>query len=84
MGSSFKSSRRRKTERKQPLCRRSEKEADIEQVRDRAQALDESINDLQQVLLLASEDLEKLEGRKEVLKERKKTQARTNPSFSMR
>lgn len=48
------------------------KEAEIEQTRDQSQALDESINDLQQVLLLASEDLEKLEGRKEVLKERKK------------
>lgn len=48
------------------------KEAEIEQIRDQSLALDESINDLQQVLLLASEDLEKLEGRKEVLKERKK------------
>ncbi|WP_243289904.1 chromosome segregation protein SMC [Bacillus sp. FJAT-47783] len=48
------------------------KEASIEQLRDQITALDESINDLQQVLLLASEELEKLEGRKEVLKERKK------------
>jgi len=48
------------------------KEALIEEMRDQLTALDESINDLQQVLLLASEELEKLEGRKEVLKERKK------------
>ena len=34
--------------------------------------LDEYINDLQNVLLHTSEELEKLEGRKEVLKERKK------------
>ena len=47
-------------------------EAQIEDWRDKAAALDESINDLQQVLLAASEELEKLEGRKEVLKERKK------------
>ncbi|WP_299087083.1 chromosome segregation protein SMC [uncultured Metabacillus sp.] len=48
------------------------KEAEVEKMRDYLVALDESINDLQQVLLLASEELEKLEGRKEVLKERKK------------
>jgi len=48
------------------------KEAKIEQMRDHAAALDESISDLQDVLLRASEELEKLEGRKEVLKERKK------------
>ncbi|WP_075980957.1 chromosome segregation protein SMC [Bacillus massilinigeriensis] len=48
------------------------KEAQIEELRDHTQALDESINDLQTVLLHASEELEKLEGRKEVLKERKK------------
>ncbi|PLR77607.1 chromosome segregation protein SMC [Bacillus sp. V3-13] len=48
------------------------KEAKIEESRDRIAALDESINDLQNVLLHASEELEKLEGRKEVLKERKK------------
>ena len=35
-------------------------------------ALDESISDLQNVLLETSEELEKLEGKKEVLKERKK------------
>lgn len=48
------------------------KEAQFEQLRDRITALDESINDLQTVLLQTSEELEKLEGRKEVLKERKK------------
>ncbi|WP_043933360.1 chromosome segregation protein SMC [Bacillus sp. EB01] len=47
-------------------------EAEIEQTRDRITAVDESVSDLQNVLLLASEELEKLEGKKEVLKERKK------------
>ncbi|QGQ46887.1 chromosome segregation protein SMC [Metabacillus sediminilitoris] len=48
------------------------KEAEVASMRDHLTALDESIDDLQQVLLLASEELEKLEGRREVLKERKK------------
>ncbi len=48
------------------------KEADVENIRDHIYALDESVNELQAVLLHASEELEKLEGRKEVLKERKK------------
>ncbi|WNF24449.1 chromosome segregation protein SMC [Mesobacillus jeotgali] len=48
------------------------KEAQIEQMRDQLAALDESVSDLQNVLLHASEELEKLEGRREVLKERKK------------
>ena len=48
------------------------KEAVIEDSRDKVTALDESVSDLQNVLLYASEELEKLEGRKEVLKERKK------------
>jgi chromosome segregation protein len=48
------------------------KEAKIAETRDHMTALDESISDLQNVLLHASEELEKLEGRKEVLKERKK------------
>jgi chromosome segregation protein len=48
------------------------KEAKIEETRDHIFALDESITDLQSVLLQATEELEKLEGRKEVLKERKK------------
>lgn len=48
------------------------KEAEIVKMRDQLTALDESVSDLQNVLLHASEELEKLEGRKEVLKERKK------------
>ncbi len=48
------------------------KEAKMEEWKNDVSALDDSINDLQQVLLLVSEELEKLEGRKEVLKERKK------------
>ncbi|KIL29129.1 chromosome segregation protein SMC [Bacillus altitudinis] len=51
------------------------KEAKIEESRDRIQALDDSIHDLQEVLLFTSEELEKLEGKKEVLKERKKNAA---------
>lgn len=51
------------------------KEASIEKLRDELTAVDESISSLQNVLLHASEDLEKLEGRKEVLKERKKNAA---------
>ena len=51
------------------------KEAKIEEWRDRIAALDESINDLQNVLLSTTEEHEKLEGRKEVLKERKKNAA---------
>ncbi len=48
------------------------KEANEQKVGDRIRALDESISELQDVLLSVSEDLEKVEGRKEVLKERKK------------
>ncbi|WHY68681.1 chromosome segregation protein SMC [Neobacillus sp. SuZ13] len=48
------------------------KEAKIVEKRDQIAAFDESITDLQNVLLHATEELEKLEGRKEVLKERKK------------
>lgn len=48
------------------------REANVEKMRDHLTALDDSIDDLQQVLLLASEELEKLEGKKEVLRERKK------------
>ncbi|MBM7692300.1 chromosome segregation protein [Peribacillus deserti] len=51
------------------------KEALVEQSWDQMTALDESINSLQDVLLHVSEELEKLEGRKEVLKERKKNAA---------
>lgn len=48
------------------------KEAKVVEMREHIAALDDSINDLQTVLLHASEELEKLEGKKEVLKERKK------------
>jgi chromosome segregation protein len=48
------------------------KEAKIEETRNQIATLDESISDLQNILLHASEELEKLEGRKDVLKERKK------------
>ncbi|GHH96529.1 chromosome segregation protein SMC [Neobacillus kokaensis] len=51
------------------------KEAKIIETRDKTSALDESISELQNVLLHASEELEKLEGRKEVLKERRKNAA---------
>lgn len=49
-----------------------QKEAVIEQLRDRITALDESVSDLQDVLLITTQDLEKLEGRRNVLQERKK------------
>ncbi len=48
------------------------KEAKIEELRNGIEAADSSIHELQQLLLRTSEELEKLEGRKEVLKERKK------------
>ncbi|WP_223700263.1 chromosome segregation protein SMC [Sutcliffiella deserti] len=48
------------------------KEAALEKFKDQVAALDESVDSLQQALLVASSELEKLEGRKEVLKERKK------------
>ncbi|MBI0578463.1 chromosome segregation protein SMC [Neobacillus cucumis] len=51
------------------------KEAQIAETRDHVTAIDESVSDLQNVLLYASEELEKLEGRKQVLKERKKNAA---------
>ena len=54
------------------LLRLHEKEGKLEELRKQSMKLDESINDLQNVLLSTSEELEKLEGRKEVLKERKK------------
>lgn len=47
-------------------------EVEIEKMREYVQVLDESINDLQEVLLITSQDLEKLEGKKQVLRERKK------------
>ncbi|MDQ0217109.1 chromosome segregation protein SMC [Peribacillus cavernae] len=48
------------------------KEVIVEEIRDKTAALDKSLSKLQEVLLQASEELEKLEGRKGVLKERKK------------
>jgi chromosome segregation protein len=48
------------------------KEAILAQTRDKIAALDESITNLQEILLSTSEELEKLEGRKQVLIERKK------------
>jgi chromosome segregation protein len=48
------------------------KEAHIEKTRDNINILDGAITELQSVLLHTTEELEKLEGRKEVLKERKK------------
>jgi len=59
------------------------KEAKIVETRDRISALDESITDLQNVLLSASEELEKLEGRKEVLKERKKNAAQNKEQLKV-
>lgn len=46
-------------------------EADLEEVRGNVQAIDESVQSLQEVLLLSSKELEKLEGQRELLKERK-------------
>lgn len=50
----------------------SQKEAESAKLRKHIAGLDQSMNELQETLLRASEELEKLEGRKEVLKERKK------------
>lgn len=47
-------------------------EANIEKMRADTQTIDESIQSLQEVLLLSSKELEKLEGQRELLKERKK------------
>ncbi|MGM0886634.1 MAG: chromosome segregation protein SMC [Bacillota bacterium] len=49
-----------------------DREAHLKKLRDSLATLETSINGLQEILLNASEELEKLEGRKEVLKERKK------------
>lgn len=62
----------------------SAKEAMIEETRDKIHALDESVNELQQVLLVTSEELEKLEGRKEVLKERKKRRSKPGTARGIR
>ncbi|MBM7659393.1 chromosome segregation protein [Bacillus mesophilus] len=47
-------------------------EAQVENIRNDIRDFDESISQLQEVLLLTTGELEKLEGQKEVLKERKK------------
>ena len=47
-------------------------EEELEELRGQLQAVDESVNSLQEVLLLSSKELEKLEGQSELLKERKK------------
>ncbi|MFE5428015.1 chromosome segregation protein SMC [Peribacillus simplex] len=52
-----------------------DREAHLKKQRDSLATLETSINGLQEILLNASEELEKLEGRKEVLKERKKNAA---------
>ncbi|BCB03324.1 chromosome segregation protein SMC [Bacillus sp. KH172YL63] len=53
-------------------ARIQKKEASLTHSRDKIAALDESISTLQEVLLSTSEELEKLEGRKQVLVERKR------------
>jgi chromosome segregation protein len=50
-------------------------EATLIDYREKMQVIDESIQSLQEVLLLTSNDIEKLEGQKELLKERKKNAA---------
>ncbi|MFJ7468984.1 chromosome segregation protein SMC [Peribacillus frigoritolerans] len=52
-----------------------DREAHLKKLRESLATLETSINGLQEILLNASEELEKLEGRKEVLKERKKNAA---------
>ncbi|KAB2456987.1 chromosome segregation protein SMC [Bacillus sp. CH126_4D] len=46
-------------------------EEELEELRGQLQAVDESVDSLQEVLLLSSKELEKLEGQRELLKERK-------------
>jgi chromosome segregation protein len=64
--------RQHQTEEAELSAQLSEKEATIENIREKIKLSDQSISELQSILLRTSEDLEKLEGRKEVLKERKK------------
>lgn len=54
------------------LSKVQKQEADMEALSENIQVLDDSITELQEVLLLTSNELEKLEGQREVLKERKK------------
>ncbi len=53
----------------QRIYKKSEEE--LEELRGQLQAVDESVDSLQEVLLLSSKELEKLEGQRELLKERK-------------
>lgn len=48
----------------------SSREAELEQAKHRVNEIDQSIEELQQVLLTVSEEVEKVEGQREVLKER--------------
>ncbi|WP_462409243.1 chromosome segregation protein SMC [Neobacillus sp. Marseille-QA0830] len=59
------------------------KEAKVAEIRDQMAALDESVTDLQNVLLRATEELEKLEGRKEVLIERKKNASQNKEQLNL-
>lgn len=56
-------------------------EAKIQRARADMQAMDESIEDLQNILLSTSEDLEKQEGQKEVWKERRKNFSQNKDQF---
>ncbi|WP_280769014.1 chromosome segregation protein SMC [Salipaludibacillus daqingensis] len=56
-------------------------EAKIQRARADMQAMDESIEDLQNILLSTSEDLEKQEGQKEVWKERRKNYSQNKDQF---
>ncbi|RKL68968.1 chromosome segregation protein SMC [Salipaludibacillus neizhouensis] len=58
-------------------------EAKLERYRSNMQTLDDSIEDLQSILLTASEDLEKQEGQREVWKERRKNFAQNKDQFSL-
>ncbi len=46
-------------------------EEELEELRGQLQAVDESVDSLQEVLLLSSKELEKLEGQRELLKREK-------------
>lgn len=56
-------------------------EVKLDEIRDKMQTVDQRINDLQDLLLSTSEQLEKKEGQKEVLKERKKNYDQTKLSL---
>ncbi len=56
-------------------------EAKVEELKAKIETLDVSINDLQEILLTTSEQLEKTEGQKEVLKERKKNHHKTKEAL---